>query len=117
MSTDPEDTYICGNVPRAGDLIEFGSTGTRMIVCRVIYRNDRTTILCGCDEYPLNLTKLISRYGKPDPTIYEFEKTFTTSFQETVKRFDNLSRSKKIDFWRTQKDYAERQIKLLIDEG
>ncbi|MBM2294696.1 hypothetical protein JQX09_22480 [Sulfitobacter pseudonitzschiae] len=63
---DLPEFYACGAMPKAGDLVSFGSRDTRMIVSRVLYGNDETKILCGDTEYSLSLTRLVARHGQPE---------------------------------------------------
>lgn len=64
--TDPAPTYACGNTPRAGDLIEFGTRHHRMIVLEVRDGVSKYTINCAGREYAseaIGLMVLIARHG------------------------------------------------------
>jgi len=68
MPNPDVDRYSDGNIPMAGDLIEYGAQGGRMIVSRVVEEgNDPTKIWVGRYEYSPHLAVLVARHGEPDP--------------------------------------------------
>lgn len=62
------ELYACGNVPRAGDLVEFGAQGGRMLVSR-INPDNQAMMWVGSIEYPVDLAVLVARHGEPDPAL------------------------------------------------
>ena len=63
---DREPTYACGNTPRAGDLVEFGTRRRRMIVLEVCDDEQIYSINCAGRKYAANaidLMVLVARHG------------------------------------------------------
>lgn len=69
---DQEPTYACGNTPMVGDLIEFGTRHTRMLVTRVFDSRPEYSIECGGSPHLMkgkmfDLMVLIARHGQMVP--------------------------------------------------
>jgi len=63
-----EYIYACGNTPRVGDLIEYGTRSKRYIVTSINEEGSRYSIQVGdkaLPEYALSQTRLIARHGQP----------------------------------------------------
>jgi hypothetical protein len=68
------ELYGCGNVPRAGDLVEFGAQGGQMLVSR-IDPDDQSRMWVGSTHYPVHLAVLVARHGEPDPAFRNSDKS------------------------------------------
>lgn len=61
--------YACGNFPRVGDLIEFGTRHTRLLVSQIY--DDSGPFEMSCDGHrfgreSFSLMTLIARHGEPE---------------------------------------------------
>jgi len=54
--------YACGNTPRVGDIVSFGSAKVKMLVSKVYQKE----FVCGAQFYNPNLAILISRTSNVD---------------------------------------------------
>ena len=61
------ETYACGNTPKAGDLVEFGTRHLELLVTQVLWDGDEVELYCGSHRYKnYSLTSMIllARHGE-----------------------------------------------------